>query len=217
MYMSSTSSADGSLLADHHVRDRHQPRRRPGAGAEPRRPSPSRSCPEEVRRQGVTVKKQSSNIVLAVSLTSPDKMYDGLFLSNYATLRLRDELSRVEGVGDVMVRGIGVLRHAGLARPGQAGAAATDDAGRDRRPAPAERAGRGRADRPAAERRRPGVPVNGHHARPAVRPGAVRGHRPRSRRRAGSSSICATWPASNSAPRPTTRSPRATAWSRPTS
>src|SRR4029079_1930918 len=59
------------------------------------------------RRQGVTVKKQSSNIVLAVSLTSPKKVFDGLFLSNYAILRLRDELSRVEGVGEVLVRGVG--------------------------------------------------------------------------------------------------------------
>ena len=50
--------------------------------------------PEEVRRQGVTVKKQSTNIILVVSLTSPKGTYDSLFLSNYATLRLRDELSR---------------------------------------------------------------------------------------------------------------------------
>lgn len=63
--------------------------------------------PEEVRRQGVTVKKQSPNIILGISLVSPDGTYDGLFLSNYATLRLRDELSRVDGVGDVMVRGQG--------------------------------------------------------------------------------------------------------------
>ncbi len=65
------------------------------------------NLPEEVRRQGVTVKKQSSNIVLAVALTSPDETFDGLFLANYATLRLRDELSRVPGVGDVLIRGVG--------------------------------------------------------------------------------------------------------------
>src|SRR5215211_3457042 len=41
--------------------------------------------PEEVKRQGVTVKKQSSNILLVVSLSSPDGTYDNLFLSNYAT------------------------------------------------------------------------------------------------------------------------------------
>ncbi len=61
--------------------------------------------PEEVQRQGVTVKKQSTNIVLVISLISPDGQYDNLFLANYATLRLRDELSRVPGVGDVTVFG----------------------------------------------------------------------------------------------------------------
>ena len=50
--------------------------------------------PPEVQRNGVTVKKQNSSIVLAISLTSPSKQYDGLFLSNYANLRLRDDLSR---------------------------------------------------------------------------------------------------------------------------
>lgn len=106
MYMSSTSSADGSYaltitfeigtnLDDAQVLVQNRI-----SIAEP-------SLPEEVRRQGLSVKKQSSNIVLAVSLTSPNKKYDALFLSNYATLRLRDELSRVEGVGDVMIRGVG--------------------------------------------------------------------------------------------------------------
>jgi hydrophobic/amphiphilic exporter-1 (mainly G- bacteria), HAE1 family len=195
MYMSSTSSSDGSYQltitfeigtnldnAQVLVQNRL-------SVAEPQ-------LPEEVRRQGVTVKKQSANIILAISLTSPppkdrydllldpvamadlrvteadidvalrkqnvrfepsadrrpqsfritvrddfaadgpagadklrdmpvragDRMcrlsdigrvstlpgaYDGLFLSNYATLRLRDDLSRVPGVGDVMVRGVG--------------------------------------------------------------------------------------------------------------
>ncbi len=63
--------------------------------------------PEEVKRQGVTVKKQSANILLVISLTSPTGEYDSLFLSNYATLRLRDALSRVRGVGDVTVFGTG--------------------------------------------------------------------------------------------------------------
>jgi hydrophobic/amphiphilic exporter-1 (mainly G- bacteria), HAE1 family len=61
--------------------------------------------PEEVKRQGVTVKKQSSNILLVVSLSSPDGTYDNLFLSNYATLRVRDALARVKGVGEVTVFG----------------------------------------------------------------------------------------------------------------
>ncbi|TWU02597.1 efflux RND transporter permease subunit [Stieleria varia] len=63
--------------------------------------------PTDVRQQGISVKKQSSNILLVVSLTSPDQTFDSLYLSNYATLRLKDELSRVDGVGDVTVSGAG--------------------------------------------------------------------------------------------------------------
>jgi len=61
--------------------------------------------PEEVRRQGVTAKKQSPNIILAISLMSEGDKIDGLFLGNYATLNLKDELSRIPGVGDVRVFG----------------------------------------------------------------------------------------------------------------
>jgi HAE1 family hydrophobic/amphiphilic exporter-1 len=61
--------------------------------------------PEEIRRQGVVTKKVSTNIVLVVTLTSPGNTYDDLFLSNYATLNLRDELSRIKGVGDVTIFG----------------------------------------------------------------------------------------------------------------
>ena len=54
-----------------------------------------------MQRQGITTKKQSTNIIMVVTLTSPDRRYDSLFLSNYATLPFRDELSRIPGVGDV--------------------------------------------------------------------------------------------------------------------
>jgi HAE1 family hydrophobic/amphiphilic exporter-1 len=59
--------------------------------------------PEEVKRQGVNTKKKSTNIVLIISLFSPNGRFDELYLSNYATLRLRDVLSRIDGVGDVSV------------------------------------------------------------------------------------------------------------------
>jgi len=59
--------------------------------------------PEEVRREGVKVKKKSPNIVLIASLYSPDGRFDELFMSNYATLRIRDTLSRIPGVGDVSI------------------------------------------------------------------------------------------------------------------
>ncbi len=61
--------------------------------------------PDDVRRQGITTKKQSTNIVLFAVLTSPEERYDALYLSNYATLRVRDELARLDGVGEVRVFG----------------------------------------------------------------------------------------------------------------
>jgi len=106
MYMSSTSSADGSyaLTVTFEIGtdlDKAQVLVQNQVNvAVPQ-------LPEEVRRQGVTVKKQSSNILLVISLTSPDKKYDRLFLSNYANLKLRDELSRIRGVGDVQIKGAG--------------------------------------------------------------------------------------------------------------
>ncbi len=63
------------------------------------------SLPEEVTRQGVTTKKQSPNILLLVSLYAEGGHYDSLYLSNYATLRLQDELSRIQGVGDITIFG----------------------------------------------------------------------------------------------------------------
>jgi hydrophobic/amphiphilic exporter-1 (mainly G- bacteria), HAE1 family len=63
--------------------------------------------PQAVQNQGVTVQKKSTSILLFVTLTSPDAKYDSLYLSNYATLNLRDELSRLPGVGNVTVFGAG--------------------------------------------------------------------------------------------------------------
>jgi hydrophobic/amphiphilic exporter-1 (mainly G- bacteria), HAE1 family len=63
--------------------------------------------PDDVKRQGITVKKQSTNIIMFVVLTSPDNRYDSLYLANYGTLHVRDELARIAGVGDVNVVGAG--------------------------------------------------------------------------------------------------------------
>src|SRR5271165_4470321 len=63
--------------------------------------------PQAVQNQGVTVQKKSTSILLFVTLTSPDARYDSLFLSNYATINIRDELSRLPGVGNVTVFGAG--------------------------------------------------------------------------------------------------------------
>ncbi len=61
--------------------------------------------PEDVRRQGVTTKKQSTQIVQFITLTSDNPKHDGLFLSNYATINLRDTLGRIKGVGAISIFG----------------------------------------------------------------------------------------------------------------
>lgn len=63
------------------------------------------TLPEEVRQTGVSVKKKSPSILLVVNLISPGGTYDQLYLSNFATIRLRDELAQINGVGDVMFLG----------------------------------------------------------------------------------------------------------------
>lgn len=57
--------------------------------------------PEEVQRQGVTTKKVSSALVIIMSLYSPDNRYDDLFVTNYATINIKDALSRIRGVGNL--------------------------------------------------------------------------------------------------------------------
>jgi HAE1 family hydrophobic/amphiphilic exporter-1 len=100
LYMSSTSSNDGSYaltitfevgtnidMAQVLVQNRVQ--------------IALAQLPPEVQRQGITTLKQSTDIVMFVTLTSPDERYDSLFLSNYATIHIRDALSRIPGVGQV--------------------------------------------------------------------------------------------------------------------
>jgi len=102
IYMSSVSASDGSYtltvtfevgtnldMANVLVQNRV-------ALAEPK-------LPEEVKRQGVNTKKKSPSIILIASLFSPNGQYDELFMSNYATLNIRDTLSRIPGVGDVSI------------------------------------------------------------------------------------------------------------------
>ena len=104
LYMSSQSTGDGSMtldvtfklgtdvdIAQVLVQNRV-------AIAEPR-------LPDEVRSLGVKTKKKSTNMMLLVHLFSPDNTYDQTYISNYAFLQVRDVLSRVEGVGDVVVFG----------------------------------------------------------------------------------------------------------------
>lgn len=61
--------------------------------------------PADVRNIGVTVAKSSPDLMLVVHLYSPDKTRDTLFISNYATLEIKDALTRVDGVGSITVFG----------------------------------------------------------------------------------------------------------------
>jgi multidrug efflux pump len=63
--------------------------------------------PEEVRRYGVTTVKSSPDMTLVVHLLSPNDRYDEIYLRNYATLNVKDELSRLTGVGQVQIFGGG--------------------------------------------------------------------------------------------------------------
>ncbi len=61
--------------------------------------------PDEVRRNGVTVAKRSSNFLLVIALNSPKSTYDTLYLSNYATQNVLDDLKRIPGAADVTIFG----------------------------------------------------------------------------------------------------------------
>jgi hydrophobe/amphiphile efflux-1 (HAE1) family protein len=106
LYMSSTSTMDGSLTLTVTFKigadiDRAQVQvQNRVSQALPR-------LPQEVRDLGVNTVKASSNLTLVVNLTSPNGRYDSLYLRNYAVLNIRDVLARLPGMGDVQVFGGG--------------------------------------------------------------------------------------------------------------
>ena len=61
--------------------------------------------PQQVQQQGINIKKRTPNILLVVNLFSPNERYDDVYLSNYATIHVRDELMRLQGVSDVTMLG----------------------------------------------------------------------------------------------------------------
>lgn len=106
LYMSSQNTSDGALMltltfaigtdidrAESQVQNRVQ-------RALPR-------LPEEVRQIGVTSTKSSPNLTMVVHLNSPDGRYDDLYLRNYAVLNIKDQLARLNGMGDVQLFGSG--------------------------------------------------------------------------------------------------------------
>ena len=64
-----------------------------------------KQLPDEVQRQGVTVRKKSTSVLSVISIGSPNGQYDRNYLSNYALLNVMDELKRIPGVGDVSMMG----------------------------------------------------------------------------------------------------------------
>ncbi len=61
--------------------------------------------PEEVQRNGVVTRKNSPDILMAVFVLSPDDSFDQLYISNYTLLQVRDQLLRLDGVGDIQMFG----------------------------------------------------------------------------------------------------------------
>ncbi|OMH28011.1 efflux RND transporter permease subunit [Motiliproteus sp. MSK22-1] len=98
LYMSSTSSNDGSYTLDITFAVGTDPDQA-AINVQNRVALAEASLPQEVVRQGVTTKKQATNMLLVVNLFSPEGTYDELFLSNYATLNIQDALARINGVG----------------------------------------------------------------------------------------------------------------------
>jgi len=85
--------------------------------------------PQEVQRLGVTTEKTSPDLLMVVHLISPDKRYNMLYLANYAVLQVKDELSRLQGVGNVQILALAISA-CGLAGSEQAGVAQFDGDGR---------------------------------------------------------------------------------------
>src|SRR5262249_30278685 len=61
--------------------------------------------PEVIKQTGVTTRKRSPDILMGLAINSPDGRYDQTFLSNFALIQIKDELSRVPGVGDIFLFG----------------------------------------------------------------------------------------------------------------
>lgn len=100
LYMSSTSSNDGSYNLTISFAVGTDPDQA-AINVQNRVALANSILPQEVVRQGVTTKKQSSNMLMVINLFSKDSRYDELYLSNYASLNIQDRLARINGVGNV--------------------------------------------------------------------------------------------------------------------
>ena len=138
--------------------------------------------PTAVQNQGITIRKKTPDILMIVNFFSPDGRYDDIYLSNFATINVRDELLRVDGVSDINYLGqrdYSIRAWLDPQKLASRNMTAIDVAERD--PQPERRCAR-RPGRSAADSRRPGLSTAGRHAGPAHRPRAVRRHHRQGRR-----------------------------------
>ena len=127
------------------------------------------ALPAPVQAQGVTVQKKSTSMLEIVSLSSPDNRFDSLYLSNYATINLVNELARLPGVGNVTVLGVGTYSMRIWLDPMKLYRLRAHAERRDQRRPAAEPAGDGGPGRHAAGRQGPELPVHCRHPGPARR------------------------------------------------
>ncbi|MBU6517271.1 multidrug efflux RND transporter permease subunit OqxB [Pantoea sp. B270] len=106
MYMKSVAGSDGVLVTTATFRPGTDPDQAQ-VQVQNRVAQAEARLPEEVRQLGLTTQKQSPTLTLVVHLFSPHGKYDSLYLRNYATLKVKDELARLPGVGQIQIFGAG--------------------------------------------------------------------------------------------------------------
>ncbi|KTR49718.1 transporter [Pantoea ananatis] len=106
MYMKSVAGSDGVLVTTVTFRPGTDPDQAQ-VQVQNRVAQAEARLPEDVRRLGITTQKMSPTLTLVVHLFSPENTYDSLYLRNYATLKVKDELARLPGVGQIQIFGAG--------------------------------------------------------------------------------------------------------------
>ena len=106
MYMKSVAGSDGVLVTTVTFRPGTDPDQAQ-VQVQNRVAQAEARLPEDVRRLGVTTQKMSPTLTLVVHMFSPNNTYDSLYLRNYATLKVKDELARLPGVGQIQIFGAG--------------------------------------------------------------------------------------------------------------
>ncbi|CAN5669841.1 multidrug efflux RND transporter permease subunit MexF [soil metagenome] len=104
LYISSTSTSDGAMT----ITVTFEPGVDPDTAqvlVQNRVEAALPKLPDIVRNSGVVVRKRSPDFTMAVSMVSPGGTHDDLYLSNYATLQVSDQLARIKGVGDIQLFG----------------------------------------------------------------------------------------------------------------